>query len=302
MSAVTFQLTYDGPAVAHNEINVRDLAPAMLAVGETFEALNRLFNGNKAEIAVNVRAHEPGSFTVVFDVIQQARPIVDFFSGPEITAALNLRELLITGIGTGVGLIKLIKKLKGRAPLRITELEPGLFRLQLEKETFDVPIELLRAYKDFSVRTAIERFVAYPLKKEGIDSLRIQSSKTDGTIVKKEEAAYFSLPATDDQVIIDDFRRTALTIRDLSFDENGLWRLNEGSNRVRASITDEAFLQKIENDEIRFAKHDVLICDVRFIQRRTTKGQVKNEYQITKVLDHIQAPRQLQLPENRSFD
>ncbi len=302
MSAVTFQITYDGPAVAHNEINVRDLAPAMLAVGETFEALNRLFNGANADIAVNVRAHEPGSFTVIFEVIQHARPIIDFFSGPEITAALNLKELLITGVFGSFGLIELIKRLKGRTPLRVTELAPGLFRLELEKETFDVPIELLRAYKDFSVRNSIERFVSYPLKKEGIESIKIHSSKTDGTVVQKDEAAYFSLPTMDDQVIIDDFRRTALTIRDLSFDENGLWRLNEGSNRVRASITDELFLQKIENDEIRFAKHDVLICDIRFIQRRTTKGQVKNEYQITKVLDHIQAPRQLQLPGNSSFD
>lgn len=201
-----------------------------------------------------------------------------------------------------MGLVELIRRLKGRTPLTINELESGLFRLQIGEETFDIPLDLLRAYKDFSVRSSIEKFISHPLQKDGIESLRICSPKTEDTIIKKEEAAYFALPASENEVLVDDFRRTALTIRDLSFDENGLWRLNEGNNRVRASIADDGFLRKIENDEVRFAKHDVLICNIRFIQKRTAKGQVKNEYQITKVLDHIQAPRQLKLPDNSSLD
>ena len=45
MSRTDFTLTYAGPALQDHEMNVRDLAPAMLAVGELFEALNRLYNG-----------------------------------------------------------------------------------------------------------------------------------------------------------------------------------------------------------------------------------------------------------------
>ena len=87
MTSADFTLTYDGPALATHEMNVRDLAPAMLAVGELFEAMNGLYNGKLAEVAVNVRAYSPGCFNVHFDVVQVIRDGKTFFAGAEATAA-----------------------------------------------------------------------------------------------------------------------------------------------------------------------------------------------------------------------
>ena len=63
MTSADFILTYNGPALAdaRNE-PCADLAPAMLAVGEVFEALNALYNGKAAQVAVNVRALEARLF------------------------------------------------------------------------------------------------------------------------------------------------------------------------------------------------------------------------------------------------
>lgn len=96
--------------------------------------------------------------------------------------------------------------------------------------------------------------------------------------------------------MIDDTRRAAFTIRDLSFDEEGFWRLFDGSNPVKVRIEDHRFLDQIENDEIRFGKHDVLVCMVHFVQRRTGRG-LENEHTVIEVIEHIPAPRQLRLPE-----
>ena len=41
-SQASFHLIYDGPALANHEMNVRDLAPALLAVGELLEEVNRM--------------------------------------------------------------------------------------------------------------------------------------------------------------------------------------------------------------------------------------------------------------------
>lgn len=292
-----FTLTYDGPALRGHEMNVRDLAPAMLGVGEVFEALNRLYNGKAADVAVNVRAHQPACFTVVFDVSQAIKSATEFLAGTELTAALNLKDLLFGTGGVGVGLILLVRRLRGRMPERVEKLTPGMFRLFLEGEHYDVPLELLQAYKELSVRKALEKFITKPLAKPGIDVMKIESGGREIERVTEDEAPYFAAPDVPDDVIIDDTRRAAYTISNLSFDEDGLWQLNDGSNPIRVSIEDTEFLRKVEADIIRFAKHDVLVCMVHFVQRRTAKGGVANEYTVVEVLEHIPAPRQLRFPE-----
>lgn len=296
MSSVGFTLTYDGPALRNHEMNVRDLAPAMLAVGEVFEALNSLYNGKAAQVSVNVRAHEPGCFKVVFDVHQALKDSTQFLSGTEVTAAINLLQIMFGGGSIAGGLLWLTKKLKGKKPDRIERLTPGLFRLFLDDETYDVPVELLDAYQEVRVRRAVEGFVSKPLQRPGISEVLIEQ---DGKVIEhvdKKEGQLFRAPDSDSDVVIDDTRRAAYTIRDLSFDEEGYWKLFDGSNPIKARIEDKRFLDQVESDEIRFAKHDVLVCLVHFVQRRTGKGLV-NEYTVIDVQEHIPAPRQLKFPE-----
>jgi hypothetical protein len=299
MSHAEFILTYDGPALATHEMNVRDLAPAMLAVGDAFEGLNALFNGKSAQLAVNVRAHQPGCFKVAFDIVQVTKDLTPLLTGPGITAANNLLALLIGGGtvagGTTAGLIWLIRRLKGKSPERIEKLTPGLFRLFIGDQTFEIPIELLQAYQDLRVRRAVEGFVAKPLRKPGITHVAVEYGGFSER-VERDESDYFVAPEPDTDIVVDDTRRAAFTIRDLSFDEDGFWRLFDGSNPVKVRIEDGQFLARIENDDIRFAKHDVLVCLVHFVQRRTGRG-LENEHTVIEVIEHIAAPRQLRLPE-----
>jgi hypothetical protein len=291
-----FTLTYDGPALRDHEMNVRDLAPAMLGVGEVFDALNTLYNGKAAEIAVNVRAHSPGCFTVVFDVVQVLRDATEFLSGTGITAALNLKEILFGVVGGGVSLVWLIRNLRGRVPDRIEKLSPGMLRLFVGDETYDVPIELLQAYQELSVRRALERFVSRPLLRNGIDEVRVESGGELVAHIDKGEAQLFRAPEPSGDVVVDDVRKAAYTIRDLSFEADGTWRLNDGTNPIKVKMEDPNFLAQVESDELRFAKHDVLLCLVHFVQRRTGKG-LTTEYTVKEVLEHIPAPRQLRLPD-----
>lgn len=299
MSHAEFILTFEGPALENHEMNVRDLAPAMLAVGDAFEGMNALFNGGSAQIAVNVRAHQPGSFKVAFDIVQLAKDATPVLVGPGVVAANNLLQLLIGGAtvatGTTVGLLKLIRWLKGRKPERIEKLTPGLFRLFIDDQTIEIPIDLLRAYQDLRIRRAVERFVARPLHTPGISHVLIEHNDFIER-VDASEAEYFVAPDPDTDVVVDDTRRAAFNIRDLSFDEEGFWRLFDGSNPVKVRINDRRFLAQIENDDIRFAKHDVLVCLVHFVQRRTGRG-LENEHTVIEVIEHIQAPRQLRLPD-----
>ncbi|MFH1620779.1 MAG: hypothetical protein ABIB04_01705 [Patescibacteria group bacterium] len=61
----SFRISYDGPALASHEMDVRELAPALLAIGGIFEEANKELNGERVKVAVNMKAVEPGSVEVV---------------------------------------------------------------------------------------------------------------------------------------------------------------------------------------------------------------------------------------------
>jgi hypothetical protein len=54
MSSATITIAYDGPALRYHAMDVRDLAPAMLGVGQLFDAANSALNGENARVRVQV--------------------------------------------------------------------------------------------------------------------------------------------------------------------------------------------------------------------------------------------------------
>ena len=100
MSRTDFTLTYDGPSLRSHEMDVRELAPAMLAVGGLFDAINILLNGEMAEGQIRVKAHETGCFSIVFDIVQGWRDgAMSLLTGDVVTAAIKFKELLIGATG-----------------------------------------------------------------------------------------------------------------------------------------------------------------------------------------------------------
>ena len=58
MSSHSFYIAYDGPALVTNEMDVRELAPALLALSDVFNEANAVLNGERANVQLNVK----GSF------------------------------------------------------------------------------------------------------------------------------------------------------------------------------------------------------------------------------------------------
>ena len=291
MSRADFTLTYDGPALAAHEMDVRELAPAMLAVGELFDAMNILLNGESTAVQINVRAHEPGCFSVVFDIVQSWRDgAISLLTGDYVTAALNLKELLLGG----VGLVWWVKRRRGRVPDRVEKLSGNMIRVHYEDESFDVPLELLRLYQDLAVRNALEKVVYKPLQNPGIDLVEFGPRSAPLQQVAKTQSEAFKVPEVADRVLVSDTREAAFSIVSLAFKDDNKWRLHDGTSSVSATIEDEDFLRRVNANLIRFAKGDVLVCEVEFTQKQSTKGLV-TENVVKRVKQHIPAPRQLGL-------
>jgi len=99
---VEFSVSYDGDALTQNTMDVRDLAPALLALGQSFERVNSLSNGDRASVSLRIRATKPGSFEVVLFLQQLLEGATDVLSGDMMVSAFVLKELLIGGGGRGV--------------------------------------------------------------------------------------------------------------------------------------------------------------------------------------------------------
>lgn len=276
-------------------MDVRDLAPALLAVGQLIDAINTTLNRDDAKVSVNVRATNPGSFSISLEIVQTyAQQVVGLFAGTEVTAAANILALLGGGAAAGKGLLWLIKRLGGRRLDKVEMVDPDHVKVVFEDEAIIVPLKMIRLYQDLAVRSAAERVVFEPLQREGIDRFIAFKNTESEITVTTSEAEAFRKPEGEEQILLDDVRRSAFSIVSLAFKDDNKWRLHDGNSQISTSIADEDFLQRVDRNEISFAKGDVLICDVRVRQSQTSNG-LKTEYTVEKVVEHKRAPRQLAL-------
>lgn len=284
---VELDIAYDGPAVAAGIMNVRDLAPAMMAFGSLFEAGNRVLNGQRASVNVNVQATSRGSFHLLFQVVQEAgqQPIVPGLDS--LATAIQLWQVLIGG-SVGAGVVGLVKFLRRRRP-SVVKINEGLFRFTVDSESYDVPMQLLQLYQDASVRKSLENMVR-PVKEPGIDSFEVREHGEIVQRVTKQEIEAFDTPELQ-ELLLDEVRRHAFSIVRLAFKEDNKWALTDGQNTFSVSMKDAAFQRRVDNNEVAFAKGDVLVCDLRTIQWQVQDG-IKTEYEVVQVVSHRPA-RQL---------
>jgi hypothetical protein len=296
MSWETFTIAYDGPALREGAMDVRDLAPALMALGQLLDAANVRINGQDAQIKLQVRATEHGSFQIALELAQTwTSQVLQFFATPEASGATNLLNWVL-GVG-GIGatsLIFLTKKLKGKSPDSVSKISDNMMRITIGSESFDVPMELLRLYQDMSVRIAAQKLIEAPLAREGIDIFEVRKEGVRVSFVTKEEAVFFTRPTIPDEPLTESVRRAAFSIVSLAFKEDNKWRLYDGNTQIHATIEDPDFLAKVDNNQVSFSKGDILICDVKITQTRTADG-LKTDYVVEKVVEHRPASRQIPL-------
>lgn len=295
MSMASFSVAFCGPALESGSMNVRELAPALLAFGALLEESNRVLNGGAASVSVHVKRFEDGSFGISFDVAQKlADQLVDLLSGSSITAASNLIQLLGFAGMTGASLWALIKRARGRKPLKAKKLEDGNVEIDFSEELLVVPAKVFDLYRDVKVRKELENALK-PLEKDGVTSLEI---KSDGQVIEgasKAETAWFHTPETEDEKIEEDERTAVFSIHSLSFKDDNKWRLSDGTNTFYVTISDKAFLQKMNDNLAYFAKGDLLKVRLNVKTWAVADG-IRTEYEAISILEHKSAAKQLSLP------
>ncbi len=290
-----FRITYDGEGLVNHEMDVKLLAPALIAVGELLENANRVLNHGQTKVVVNVRGSlKTGSVAIDFSTVQTIyNQVIDFLTGKEITAAVTILAFLGLSAKDGKqGVLQAIKWLKGRKISRFT-LEDSVVVIYVDDEMLIVEEAVFELLKDYELRRSYEK-VLEPLEHNGIDKFVVSTDTVIVEVVEKSERFWFVAPPPAEQRFDPSVYEETLQIERIEFDKDNKWRFTDGSAQFYAVITDKNFLDRIANGDAVFAASDTLRVRIKKTQS-IELGKLKNSYEIIEVLDHRKTQKQIAL-------
>ena len=287
--AERFYVIYDGWALEHHLMDVRDLAPAMIAVNDLLSNANKALNGDKADLNLKVNASfRAGSFGMeLHTVVHFLSQIRDMFASDNASAISNAWTILeIVGFVGSAGLIGLIRFLKGKKPTKIID-EDGRLKVYLnETEYYETDGKVVKLYKNRTIVSDLNKMLE-PLEKDGIDSFfvsRTGDKKDADLAIDESELTYFEYQEIEND-LSENITETFVQIEAAVFKDNNKWKFDNGGSPINAAILDEEFLRKIDAGELRFGKGDLLKVKLKTIQT-FAHGKLKTEFQVIEVLEH----------------
>lgn len=296
------EVAYDGEALRDGTMDVRELAPALLAIGSLCDRANYLLNGERATVSVRVRVSDKGSFKFLVELWQSIpEPVRELLAVQKISDANDILTFLgFLGGGTASAL-GVLKWLKGRKPAKEEPLPTGFTRIEVNNINIEVRNQVVILAKDPVIKEEWGSTLK-PLERPGIDTFEIRSGNERLEVVKESEATYFhpqqeSVAAVEQPPIHDGVAETPLVIIKPSFREDLKWEFARDSvaGKFSAEMKDQEFLERVKRREETFGVGDVLIADLHTKTYFTPQGTVRTDYEVLKVKGKVEPPIQSKL-------
>lgn len=305
MTRARFEIVFEGEPFEDGVIDVRDLAPSLLAFGTIVQAANKTLNGDRADASLKVATTDEGSFAaqLVVDVAWIADILDAMAANPDrVVAADQLMSLLLKaggGVGTGVvGLLTAVKFLRGKKPDAVAPRGDGTTSITMNDTTIVVADETMKLLRDVPTREAVEDLGRKAAAVKGLDRLRIGDRHDEEEQVSIERGEFPALAVPDDEEPSEvevSHRETWLQIISSHFREGYKWRFSDGGERpFTAVMEDEAFQARVQEGDLALTANDAIKCRLREEQSITSKGLAKAVF-VEEVLEFRPGPRQMDL-------
>lgn len=258
---IVAQVAYDGVALAEGSMDVRDFAPALLALGDVVQEATRLLNGDRARISVHVESRfEKGSFGLTLGLILTAYQHVAGFFGPHpIKSAKDIAEYIGLITGTKPSLFALLKMLKGTTPPTATTLSNGDVHIHVEVSGNSNDVIVSPAVYQLAQSVRVRRFThdaLKPLEEPGIDSFKVKDGERVIERIGKEDLPAFETPSME---VVDaaatSERPALLEVLKPSFSPELKWVFSDGAGgKINAYVKDRDFIENVQSGQRAFAK------------------------------------------------
>jgi hypothetical protein len=302
MSTATARIAYDGQALREGYMDVRELAPALLEIGDLCERANEIINGDRAKVSINVRSDfKTGSFEVVLEIVQSAlEQFKGYLFGDKIQDAKYILEWLGIGTsvisGTAATVLMLYKKYLGKPA-------PPDASVTINNVTINIDARVLAIYNDDAARSNVEGMLR-PILREGIDVFEVRDAEggsREQVVKEVARAAYTARRETVERrepPATDSTYTTTLEVVKVPFKDRLVWNFAQGAQRLSAEMKDPVFLAEHRAGKVLYGAGDLLVVKLRTKTFRTPDG-LKVENEIEEVIEHIhpEPSRQLDILE-----
>lgn len=307
---VNLIIKLEGPAIEEG-LNLFDLVPSLIAIGNVITESNKIVNPEGREIAINIKPFEKGSFIIDLYLFAQTNfnQILSFISSDyaeQIKTLLEWIGLTVAIVGGGKGLIQLIKFLKDK-PQNVEKLSSGDIRYTNKNgQSFTTNEKVNKLYNNCVIQNNTYQGFGKLLQQKGINEINTyikDDIKSLETIKKEDVEALknFSEISGEENIINESESEIYLKFKRGSFDGDGNnWSFrigNKDKDVIVAAVKDDIFLKKVKSGEIRPNHKDTFMATLK------TKQKMKNEelitsYEIMKVLEYKEAPKQMNIFNN----
>lgn len=299
----SFTITYDGPALATNRMDVRQLAPALMALADAVQAAHSVAAPLQTPPGLQIAATQPGSFSVdllLRDAADLVGGAVDLLTSPEvgaIGAAMGISGVSLVGL-VGWG-IRVVKRRHASPAVREPEpvpVRPGWVRMTFSDQTsLEVPSQAVELADNLAFRQAMSGVVE-PLRQPGVEDLTLIQDQQPLERITRADLPAFAAPVVEEELLSDSTRDVVLRLLSVSFVPGNKWKVSDGARDLWVSLKDVAFVQRVETNQESFRAGDLLRCLLRSQQWRKPNGDMRVEDSVVDVLHHEAGPRAVPLP------
>lgn len=309
-NAMKARIAYDGPLLSSGQMDVKELAPSLIAFADLVDYANTVLGGqDKIKVMLNQDSIKAGSFDITMvldcDILRQAQVLVGIASSNGLADLMTVLGWGATVGGCSCGVFSLIKKINGRSLTDINVNENKKAEISLaDGEKVITDEKVLKVFLDVNCRMSIEKIVM-PVKEDGIDSFELRKplypeDKEPIEKIEKDDVHAFVAPPSavipDEALPPNDPPEYEMTVKisAVNFEKGKKWRLTDGNNTFWASIVDESFLQKVDKGELSFTSGDMLKIKYK-VKQSIKSGNLTSDYIVVQVLDLKKRPEQIKL-------
>ncbi|HEV2756215.1 MAG TPA: hypothetical protein VG318_10635 [Actinomycetota bacterium] len=299
MESREFSLTYRGPALEEGRIPVRDLAPALIALGDLFQVAREVAEPDAPPVHLEVRAFDDGSFKTALVAVIQG------IGGVLLSDPASALSNLISIIGDAeLGVFAVLKRIKGRIT-GITHNKDGSTVITTANgDIYNFPNAQQPVFRILEAPRGRDaaRTVLEPLRKEGLEEAEIDATGAGPLTLTAAQADTLDrldeIDQDDSEIepIIEQVVEAVLIPLQPTLDPRYMARFQMGEQVIRARIEDEVYWGKLRRHEEGYLEGDTMRVRLRMRQWPPDTGK-SIEWAIVEVLRHSHpASRAIRLP------